>query len=658
MNQRSLLFSVLVILIISVTSGTAFSAPPLRKECLHPDPDSKAKGLPCEEGVQRSSLDNPKSVVTPVINSPSGKGVKTSEAPSPKLDLKGSIAPEYSNNRPRQSLGAVESQRVGYLSGKELWKNNENFTIHNLLELPDWVTLSLEERVRYEDYSTPWRGGGPTSAVKALPVGTTKTKNGVTTTTFKAGKAGSKGSLTGQYSVPIQTVVFAEARWTDQFRTGFEFWDARQYGGPDSYYYAPGSHSPTYITANGQRIPDSITSSTVDTGQFAQIYAAWTQRNIFRSTFDSETKGGQMTMGIGSQRLIGRAAFRNTQQQYVGVQQRIRSQNGEDEILGFVNDPLLNEPGSTYSGNYNTSQLVGNNVVWNRPSQNTYFLGSIWTHKVTPGITSEIYTYYLNESPETILNRNLVTPGFRLVSPSRKGEFNFELEAIGQAGNSRIKTSKWNPYAATVGQLGFSPVIGDTVNTNSGLMAGQNVASIYQHIHVGYTFNTDFDPRLTAQWDYGSSHFDTLYGPTVYEFGPTGIGGFFSSRTNINSPGWKFEFIPHRDVTVYLNQRWWWMADATSTAGWQSAGIYNPANHVNYQGSYIGETFEANARWDAHYNLAFQAGWQVLMKGDLASYGTGAPGVVCNTSGKAITSCSGGNTSNVNYFYVQTEIRL
>jgi hypothetical protein len=51
----------------------------------------------------------------------------------------------------------------------------------------------------------------------------------------------------------------------------------------------------------------------------------------------------------------------------------------------------------------------------------------------------------------------------------------------------------------------------------------------------------------------------------------------------------------------------------------------------------------------------------VLMKGNLAAYGTGAPGVTCTTFGGAITgqsTCSGGNTSNVNYFYVQTEIRL
>jgi hypothetical protein len=533
------------------------------------------------------------------------QGVSVSGASAPKNDPKGSTAPEYSNNRPRQSLGAVESQRKDELSGKELWKHHESFTLHELLKLPHWVSLSVEERVRYEDYATPWRGGSP-----------------------------GKASLVGQYAFPIQSVVWAEARWTEHFRTGFEFWDARQYGGPDQ----------AYLDKKGQWItrdyPDSLTNSMINAGQFAQVYAAWIARGLWGTQIDSETKAGQMTMSIGSQRLIGRAAFRNTQQQYVGIQQRFRSQDGVDEFLGFANVPEALMPGADPNGTLNTQKLLHNDVVWNRPLEDTYFTGGILTHKFQPAVTSEAYLYYLNEGPTTNLQRNLFSPGFRIVTPSRKGEINYEFETIGQTGSSIIKTPSANP------------------NGKAGYLPEQPVGSLYQHIHIGTTLDTAFDPRLTAQWDYGTSHFDTLYGPTVFEFGPTGIGGFFSNRTNINSPGWKFEFLPHRDVTIYLNQRWWWTADATSTSGWAAAGIFNPRNHVNYQGSYIGETLELNARWDAHDHVAFQGGWQVLMKGNLAIYGTGAPGVTCN--GLTASSCFGShpNGSNVNYFFLQTEIRL
>jgi hypothetical protein len=559
-------------------------------------------------------------------------GQKVSTAASPKDDPKGTQAPEYAaNNRPRRDLGAVESQRVDELSRKAAWENKENFRIHDLFQLPDWVSLSVEDRIRYEDYSTPWRGNAPKSQ-----------------------------SDVGQDALVNQLVVWSEARFTEKFRAGFEFWDARSWNGPNAQTDANNKLTTTSYV-------DSLNSSTVNTGQFAQIYAAYIERDLF-GLGDSETKAGQMTMDMGSRRLIGRAAFRNTQQQYVGFQERFREKKGDWELTAFANVPEILEPGtptpSLYKGSDNTLATQTNNVVWNRPETNAYFTGALFQKNISGDHKADLALYYLNEGAQNILNRRLFTPSIRFYKPNRKGEINYELETIGQTGTSVVKTS--NANASGYLYASYTPTSGGT-----GYLPSQQVGSVYQHIHFGYTFDTDFDPRLTAQWDYGSSHFDTLYGPTVFEFGPTGIGGFFSSRTNINSPGWKFEFIPHRDVTVYINQRWWWLADACSTSGWASAGIYNTCSAAttshgnNYQGSYVGETIELNARWDAHANVAFQAGWQVLMKGNLAAYGTGSVGSnFLGTSagtGYATGSNATGfssNSSNVNYFYTQMQIRF
>jgi len=574
----------------------------------------------------------------------SGQGLST--AKTPKEDKKDSKAPEYANNRARQSLGAVESQRKDELSGKALWENKENFKLKDLFGVPDWVSLSLEERVRYENYSTPWRGG----------------KVGTTGSSAKAGTQ----STVGQESLDLQTVLWNEFRFTNQFRAGYEFWDARQWSGPGQQDHK----------GNGaivqQNYPDNVNSSMVNTGQFAQIYAAYIERGLFEHV-DSETKAGQMTMNVGSNRLIGRAAFRNTQQQFVGVQQRFREDKGNWELMAFANVPEILQPGTPTpnnpSGTNATINANTNNVIWNRPETNAYFTGAIFNGKFADAHFAEGYLMYLNEGPQNILNRRLFTPGFRFYSPTRKGEIDYEVETIGQTGTSVIKTSSENGCYRSTGTscvgASYNPgSVYGTANTitgsQSGYLKSQQVGSVFQHIHVGYAFNTDFDPRLTAQWDYGSSHFDTLYGPTVFEYGPTGIAGFFGTRTNFNSPGWKLQFIPHRDVTVYLNQRWWWMADAYSTSGWSSGGVYNATTGKNYQGSYIGETIELNARWDAHQNVAFQAGWQVLMKGDLASKGTGAVGINNNADGSTCTGCSANapNSSNVNYFYVQAQLRL
>jgi len=48
------------------------------------------------------------------------------------------------------------------------------------------------------------------------------------------------------------------------------------------------------------------------------------------------------------------------------------------------------------------------------------------------------------------------------------------------------------------------------------------------------------------------------------------------------------------------------------------------------------------ARWDWAYNVAFQAGWQILMKGRFAETAPGAPT----------------NHSDVNYFYMESQLRL
>ena len=554
-----------------------------------------------------------------------------STAPSPEEDPKDKMAPEYAaNDRPRQSLGAVESQRKDELSGKAKWRNKDNFRIHDLLDLPEWVSLSLEDRIRYENFSTPWRGGAPSGQ-----------------------------SFVGQSSLVNQLVLWSEIRFNEQWRAGVEFWDARAWSSPGAQTYS----SSGQLTTQGY--VDRLSNSTVDTGQFAQIYGAFIERDLFDRDIDSETKFGQMTMDIGSRRLIGRAAYRNTQQHYVGLEQRFREAKGDWELLVFANVPEALYPGNVTPNNYHastaTQAAMTNDVIWNRPETNAYFTGFLLTQYLDKASALDLNLYYLNEGPENILNRRLFTPGIRIYKASRKGEFNYELESIGQTGTAVVKSSTAN-YEANLYAPSLSYSTTDISKSSSGYLASQRVGGFFQHIHLGYTFDTDFDPRLTAQWDYGTSHFDTLYGPTVFEYGPTGIGGFFATRTNINSPGWKLECIPHRDVVIYINQRWWWLADTYSTSGWAGSGIFNSMSGKNYQGSYVGETIEVNARWDAHANIAFQAGWQILMKGNLAVYGTGAVGTnaVQNTQGGLNQGSGYGapNDSNVNLFFTQMQVRF
>jgi hypothetical protein len=475
-----------------------------------------------------------------------GQGI--SPAKTPAKDQPGTIPEEYYDYRPRQSLGAMESQRKDELTGKAKWDDHQEWSLHKQLGLPSWISLTLEERVRYENYGTPWI----------------------------------KGTTTGQYAVPIQSVLWAEARLTESFRVGAEFWDARSYG-PSN--------------------PDKLTNATVNAANFAQIYAAYIARNIFQSDLDTEIKGGQMTMDVGSRRLIARAAFRNVQYQFVGVQTRLRPGNGDWELMSFANVPEQILPS-------NLPQLLHNDLVWNRPQNDSYFTGAFLTKNLPWQSKAELYMYYLHEGPQNALNRSLYSPGMRVYRNARKGEPDFEIETIGQAGTARISAT--------------APTL--------------DVGSIMQHVQGGYTFNMPWDPRFMLQWDYASSHFDSLYAPTVFEYGPTGILSLFA-RNNINTPGYRLFLVPHRDFTFYVANRFWWLADNKSTMGWSPASLTDPTGKA---GSYIGQTWELNGRWDAHDNIAFQVGWQVLEKGNFALHAPGAPK----------------NQNNVNYYYVQTEIRF
>jgi hypothetical protein len=450
--------------------------------------------------------------------------------------------------KPHQSLYANASQRKDELTGKALWDDGQEWSLQKKLGLPSWLSLTLEGRVRYENYGTPWM----------------------------------KGDTTGQYAVPLQTVLWAEARLNEAFRIGAEFWDARQYGPSDPNY-----------------LDDGMSNA----ANFAQIYAAHIGRNIFDSGLDTEVKGGQMTMDVGSRRLIARYHFRNSTNQFVGLQTRLHDSGNGWELMAFANSPEQLLPVST-------SQLLHNDIVWNRPQTDAFFTGALLTKSLPWQSSAELYLYYLHEGPNNPLNRSLYAPGLRVKRHKGRGGVDFEIESIGQAGTARI-----SPVA---------PVL--------------DFGGILQHVEFGYTFDMPWNPRFVAEWDYASSHFDPLYGTTVPDFGPTGILWLFN-RINIDSPAYRFVLAPYRDFTVTATNRFWWLADNKSTLGWSQANLVDTTGS---SGSYVGQSWELNGRWDAFDNVAFQIGWQVLMKGGFARNAPGAPV----------------NHNNVNYYFLATEFRF
>jgi hypothetical protein len=475
---------------------------------------------------------------------------------------KGQAVPEY---KPRRwSLNAGGSQRKDWLTGKDRFDWPSEFNAKKTLGLPDWLNASLEYRVRYETMDEP----------------------------FVKGQTGS------QYQVPMQTVLWMEANYK-ALRVGFEFWDARQYGGNEN---------------------TTLNTTMVDSADFPQIYAALYTPNLLDSGLGAEVKGGRMTLDLGSRRLVARNAFRNTTNAFTGLYFRVRDGAAGWQVQAFAAQPIVRLPDQK-------SQLVHNDYAWDQEQKNSVFTGAIAeTERLPWDSRGELYLYYLNESAANSANfRRIFTPGLRLFRQPKKGEFDFEGESIAQTGN-RLDTV----YDAK----------------GKGTKKDMSVEAFYEHFQVGYTFDLPWDPRILAQYDYAtggtsgngstSNSFDTLYGARRWEYGPTGIFGPFA-RNNINTPGARMQLVPHRDVATFVGYRAWWMAD--SKAAWQPANLVDPTGKA---GDFMGHTVELSARWDAHENIALEGGYTCLFKGGFARNAPGAPT----------------NHDNVNYFYMQTQLRF
>lgn len=406
------------------------------------------------------------------------------------------------------------------------------------------------------------------------------------------------GQTGGQHQIPMQTVLWLEANY-EAFRAGVEFWDARQVG--------------------TDRNP-SLSTTMVDVADFTQIYGAWSTRNLFDSGLGFEFKGGRQTLDLGSRRLVARNAFRNTTNSFTGVLMRLRDGAGAWQVQAFGVQPVVRLPDDK-------EQLRHNDYAWDQEQQDAVFTGLFAEINGLPWSSrGEAYLYYLGEDADSSNKRRLFTPGVRWFRQAKAGAWDFEAESIAQTG-SRIDTI----YNATSGSSSKEDVA---------------VEAFLEHLQLGYTFDVPWQPRLLLQYDYASggssdngntSHsFDTLFGARRWEYGPTGILGLFA-RNNISSPGTRIFVTPHRDVSSFLAYRAWWLAD--SRAAWQPANLVDPTGR---SGDFIGHTIEFSTRWDALENISFEGGWIYLIKGDFAKYAPGAPT----------------NHDNVNYLYVQTELRF
>lgn len=458
--------------------------------------------------------------------------------------------PKQSGRSPFTCSAAVQDDWIG--------KRNPyapEFNAHDSLGLPDWLSVAVENRMRYESTDGAFRANG----------------------------------VGGDQALAMQTCAWLEARYQG-FRAGAEFLDARQ--------FLSDSGSEIGYSRNAGGVIN-LNTTEVNEADFLQIYGAWSGENVAESGVDMEVKLGRQTLDLGSRRLVGRNVFRNTINTFTGALFRFRDNHDKWQARLFGMQPVERYPSTSQA-------LLDGRHRFDEEAYRTYFAGGLFEwFDVAYKINAETYLYYLDENDRpgiATANRHYFTPGLRVYRQPASGEFDFEVESVAQAGAVHAAVSATDATQADKNNLDHQAWF---QHVQAGYTFDQPWTPRFLALY-------DWASGDRNGNDSKSGRFDTLYGTRRGDFGPTGSFGAVA-RGNIHSPGYRLLANPRSDVTAFIGHRLLWLADRRDE--WVGTGL---RDKTGKSGDFIGHLLEASARWDVNSNLALESGWAHLIKGEFA----------------------------------------
>lgn len=283
----------------------------------------------------------------------------------------------------RPPFAAFESQMPDALLGSDKYQKPA-WNLHDTLKLPKWLSLSLEQRSRYESIDGSF-------------------------------KANSRG---GDQQIALQTDFWLQAD-LGKFKLGAEFLDARALGSDSG---------------------SGINNTHADQADFIQGYLAWADQNLFYSGLGAEVVAGRQTLNLGSRRLLARNAMRNTINSFTGVKLRVLDYD-HWQFTGFVTMPVNRYPTAS-------ADLLAETHEFDEEDIHTWFSGGfLELYNLAWDVNSEVYLYHLDEGDSIrnpTRNRRYFTPGVRFYLKPKKANFDFQTETIGQLGTVRSTTAVSN----------------------------------------------------------------------------------------------------------------------------------------------------------------------------------------------------------------------
>jgi len=261
---------------------------------------------------------------------------------------------------------------------KEIATTEPRFTINESGALPDWLSLAVQHRARYETLNSQ----------------------------FRSGTTGSDQALS------LRTLAQATLRLHPNFKIQLELQDSR-----------------AELADSGTAISPGI----VNAAELLEANLQWLAKGLFQENSRSLLRGGRLTMDIGHRRLVSRNRFRNVLNAFTGIDWIWESKES-DTVRTFFTLPVNRLPSTQ-------TELLDNGVSFDEETVDRLFWGVFFASpNLLGGDQAEFYLFGLheNDGPDFLTrNRQLYTPGFRLYRPPQRSHIDFEWESIFQFGTSR-----------------------------------------------------------------------------------------------------------------------------------------------------------------------------------------------------------------------------
>ena len=323
----------------------------------------------------------------------------------------------------------------------------------------------------------------------------------------------------------------------------------------------------------------TVTNNMVDENDIIQLYLSFA-KPLGKAKLPSTIYVGRQSFDLGSRRMVSRPRFRNATNSFDAIRWTLGNEK-HWQLTTFLSRPVVRR---MYQPD--------------KPSDVTGFWGALLAAKFTSQFKNELYYYGLRESMTSprSTKRQYSTVGTRLYKDPKAGQISYEFETALQFGKK-----------GTLHHLAH-----------------------LEHVSADYTLNTKWRPMLTGRYDYASGTkdptsqddgaYDSLYGDTRWEYGPTGIYGAFA-RSNISSPGWAVELNPSKKLMFLHALRWVWLASARDQ--WAGSKLKDPTGN---SGSYIGSQAELRLRYSPNKYFRSEIGYIRFFKGSYLAKVPKSPG--------------------------------